>query len=106
MTTTRRALGWINGLRVVCATTASAQTAAPALLRLIASDPVRPIVVLSQRCGRHRRLQLFATGTRITLSVTNERDAIWHGACSSGGNKQKTCTFTLNSNASVTANVQ
>jgi FG-GAP-like repeat len=48
----------------------------------------------------------FATGTRITLSATNERDVIWSGACSSGGNKTKTCTFTLNGNAAVTANVQ
>jgi hypothetical protein len=48
----------------------------------------------------------FTGGTSITLSVTNGRDAIWSGACSSGGNKAKTCTFTLNGNASVTANVQ
>jgi hypothetical protein len=48
----------------------------------------------------------FATGTAITLSVTNGRDAIWSGACSSGGDKTKTCTFTLNANASVTGNVQ
>jgi len=48
----------------------------------------------------------FATGTTITLSATNRRDVIWSGACSSGGNKTKTCTFTLNGNASVTANVQ
>jgi hypothetical protein len=48
----------------------------------------------------------FATGTSITLSVSNGRDAIWSGACSSGGNKTKTCTFTLNANASVAANVQ
>jgi hypothetical protein len=48
----------------------------------------------------------FAVGTSITLSVSNNRDAIWSGACSSGGNKAKTCTFTLNANASVTANVQ
>jgi hypothetical protein len=48
----------------------------------------------------------FAVGTSITLSVSNNRDAIWSGACSSGGNKTKTCTFTLNANASVTANVQ
>lgn len=48
----------------------------------------------------------FNTGTSITLSVTNGRDAIWSGACSSGGNKVKTCTFTLQGNASVTANVQ
>jgi hypothetical protein len=48
----------------------------------------------------------FATGTAITLRATNERDVIWSGACSSGGNKTKTCTFTLNGNAAVTANVQ
>jgi len=48
----------------------------------------------------------FATGTSITLSVTNGRDAIWSGACSSGGDKRKTCTFNLAGSASVTANVQ
>ncbi len=48
----------------------------------------------------------FATGTPITLSVTNGRDAIWSGACSSGGSKRKTCTFTINGSASVSANVQ
>jgi hypothetical protein len=48
----------------------------------------------------------FAAGTSITLSVSNGRDAIWSGACSSGGNKTRTCTFTLNANASVGANVQ
>jgi hypothetical protein len=48
----------------------------------------------------------FSTGTSITLSVTNGRGAVWSGVCSSGGNKTKTCTFTLNANATVTANVQ
>jgi trimeric autotransporter adhesin len=48
----------------------------------------------------------FATGTSITLSVSNGRDAIWSGACSSGGNKARSCTFTINANASVTGNVQ
>jgi hypothetical protein len=48
----------------------------------------------------------FATGTSITLSVTNGRDAVWSGACSSGGQKTRTCVFTLAGNASVTANVQ
>jgi hypothetical protein len=48
----------------------------------------------------------FITGTAITLTATNERDVIWSGACSSGGNKTKTCTFTLSGNATVTANVQ
>lgn len=48
----------------------------------------------------------FAVGTSITLSVSNGRDAVWSGACSSGGNKTKTCTFTLNSSATVLANVQ
>ncbi len=48
----------------------------------------------------------FPVGTRVTLSATNQRDVIWSGACSSGGAKQKTCAFTLNGPASVTANVQ
>jgi hypothetical protein len=48
----------------------------------------------------------FASGTRITLNVSNGRDAIWSGACSSGGNKTRSCAFTLTGNASVTANVQ
>jgi hypothetical protein len=48
----------------------------------------------------------FTAGTSITLSVSNGRDAIWSGACSSGGDKRRTCTFTLNNNASVTGNVQ
>ena len=47
----------------------------------------------------------FNTGTSITLSATNGRDVVWSGACSSGGNKVKTCSFTLQGNASVTANV-
>ncbi len=48
----------------------------------------------------------FTVGTSITLSASDGRDTIWSGACSSGGRKVKTCTFTLNGNASVTANVQ
>jgi len=48
----------------------------------------------------------FATGTSITLSASDGRDTIWSGACSSGGNKTKTCTFTITGTASVTANVQ
>jgi hypothetical protein len=48
----------------------------------------------------------FATGTSITLTVSNGRDAIWSGACSSSGSKRRSCTFTLNGNASVSANVQ
>ena len=48
----------------------------------------------------------FTTGTAITLSVSNGRDAIWSGACSSGGNRTKSCTLTLSGAASVSANVQ
>ncbi len=48
----------------------------------------------------------FSIGTSITLRVSNNRDAIWSGACSSGGRKQRTCVFTLNGNSTVTANVQ
>ena len=42
------------------------------------------------------------TNSSITLSVSNGRDAIWSGACSSGGNKTATCTFIITGNASVT----
>ncbi|MDX6533283.1 MAG: hypothetical protein QOF68_1027 [Gaiellales bacterium] len=48
----------------------------------------------------------FTTGTAITLSATNGRDVVWSGACSSGGNKTRTCSFTLSGNATVNANVQ
>src|SRR5262249_19442290 len=48
----------------------------------------------------------FTTGTSFTLSVTNVRDAIWSGACSSGGNKAKSCTFTIGGDASVSVNVR
>ncbi len=48
----------------------------------------------------------FTSGTAITLRVSNGRDAIWSGACSSGGSKRETCTFTISGNVSVTGNVQ
>jgi len=48
----------------------------------------------------------FAAGTLVTLTVSNGRDAIWSGGCSSGGAKQKSCSLTLNAATSVTANVQ
>ena len=60
---------------------------------------------LSVATGTTRSAQ-FAPGTVITLSVASGRDAIWGGACSSGGAKTRTCTLTLNANSSVTANVQ
>jgi hypothetical protein len=41
----------------------------------------------------------------VTLSVTSGRDVIWSGACSSGGQKVKTCTFTPTGPSTVTANV-
>jgi hypothetical protein len=48
----------------------------------------------------------FPSGTAITLSVSDGRDAVWSGACSSGGNKTKTCRFTPTANTTVNANVQ
>jgi hypothetical protein len=48
----------------------------------------------------------FAMGTRITLTASNGREAVWSGACSSGGNRRRSCTFTLNGDASVNANVR
>jgi hypothetical protein len=48
----------------------------------------------------------FLTGTAITLKVSNDRDAVWSGACSSGGEKTRSCTFTLTGNATVAADVR
>ncbi len=48
----------------------------------------------------------FSAGTSITLSASDGRDAIWSGSCSSGGKKTKTCSFVINSNSVVSANVQ
>jgi hypothetical protein len=48
----------------------------------------------------------FTLGTSITLTVSDGRDAIWSGSCSSGGNKRRSCAFTLNGTASVTASVR
>jgi hypothetical protein len=48
----------------------------------------------------------FSEGTSVTLQVTNGRDAIWSGACSSGGQKTRTCTFVISGNVSQAANVQ
>ncbi|MBL0424933.1 delta-60 repeat domain-containing protein [Ramlibacter alkalitolerans] len=48
----------------------------------------------------------FAANTVITLSTSSKRDVVWSGSCSSGGNKAKSCTFTIKANASVTGSVQ
>ena len=48
----------------------------------------------------------FAVGTSVRLSISNGRSAIWSGACSSGGNKTTSCTFTVNGASTVSANVQ
>src|SRR5262249_48331805 len=48
----------------------------------------------------------FATGTLVTLSVRNGRDALWSGGCPGGRTETKTCSLTLNAATSVTANVQ
>ena len=60
---------------------------------------------LSVATGSTGSTQL-APGTVVTLSVASGRVAIWGGACSSGGAKTRSCTLTLNTNSSVTANVQ
>jgi len=48
----------------------------------------------------------FTVGTSVTLSVSGGRRAIWSGACSSGGNKTASCTFTVNGASTVSANVE
>jgi len=48
----------------------------------------------------------FLAGTSITLTAGDGRSAVWSGACSSGGQKTRSCRFTLTGNASVTGNIQ
>jgi len=48
----------------------------------------------------------FGVGSSVTLTASGGRSAIWSGACSSGGSKRSSCTFTVNGSASVSANVQ
>src|SRR5262249_13538018 len=52
------------------------------------------------------RSAAFDVGTRVTLTVGSGRDAIFSGACSSGGQKVKSCAFTVGGTASVSASVQ
>ena len=52
-----------------------------------------------QRERGQQRNGLVPHGTSVTLRVSSGRDAVWSGACSSGGNKTKSCTFTVNANA-------
>src|SRR5262249_13138249 len=47
----------------------------------------------------------FNVGTSITLTVGSRRDALFSGACATT-DKAKSCTFTLNANASASVNVQ
>jgi hypothetical protein len=48
----------------------------------------------------------FTAGATVVLRVSSGRDAIYTGACSSGGSKVTSCTFTASTNASVNVNVQ
>ena len=48
----------------------------------------------------------FAASTSVTLSVASGREAVWSGACSSGGSKRRSCTFTITGSANVKASVQ
>ena len=45
----------------------------------------------------------FAIGTSVSLTASDGRSTVWSGACSSGGNKVRTCTFTVSGPGSVTA---
>jgi hypothetical protein len=48
----------------------------------------------------------FAPGTSITLSDARGRSVIWSGACTSNGRATRSCTFAIESDASVAAAVQ
>jgi hypothetical protein len=86
---------------VVSQTVSLAITAGGRSGERVAASPVG----LSVATGSTGSTQV-APGSVVTLSVASGRDAIWDGACSSGGAKAKTCKMTVNANSSVTANVQ
>jgi uncharacterized delta-60 repeat protein len=48
----------------------------------------------------------FTANTDVTLTVASGRTATWSGACSSGSNRTRSCTFKIGATASVTANIR
>ena len=98
-----------NGVSRTASLTVSPSTSQTATLSVTASGR-NGVVVSSQPAGINVTTgssgsASFAVGASITLRLSDGRDAIWSGACSTG-NKAKTCTFTLNGPASVAAAVQ
>lgn len=109
-TTTAMITASWNGQTVQAPLTLTAPAAANATLTVAASGRSGESVTSSPAginvaVGSSASASL-ATGQAIKLTVSNGRGAIWSGACSSGGNKTNSCTFTLSGNASVSANVQ
>src|SRR5262249_58919368 len=93
-----------GGTRNVCGGGTTAQLALTATGRsgeTVSSSPAGLSVLVGSTGSAS-----FAAGTRVTLSVSNDRDAIWSGVCSSGGAKTKSCTFTPNAHPSGTGSVE
>jgi hypothetical protein len=98
-----------NGVSRTASLTVSPSAAQTARLSVTASGR-KGVVVSSQPAGisvttGSAGSASFTVGASITLTLSDGRDAIWSGACSTG-NKTRTCTFTLTGPASVTAAVQ
>jgi hypothetical protein len=92
------------GVANVCATPPSAQVTLSVSGRSgerVTSNPAG----LSVSVGRTGTAS-FVVGTSVTLTASNSRSAIWSGACSSGGAKTRSCTFTVQGSVSVSANIQ
>jgi hypothetical protein len=99
-----------GGVANVCGVGAPAPVPTTALLTLTATGRAG-VSVLSSPAGLSVPVGTtgsasFPVGTSITLSATAGRSVIWSGACTSGGAKTPSCTFTLNAASSETANVQ
>jgi uncharacterized delta-60 repeat protein len=110
--TTATVTGSYNGVSRAGTLTITAAASAPAGVTLTVQATGRGGEgVVSSPAGVNAKVGTIssaslAANTVVTLSASNNRDAIWSGSCSSGGKKARSCTFTIKANSSVTANVQ
>jgi hypothetical protein len=73
-------------------------------MRPVSREAPARLALIRRGCADSARRASVCVEARTVVSARSY--AIWSGACSSGGNKRRTCTFTLNANAIGDGNVQ
>lgn len=79
---------------------------APALVSPVSGETLTLLVTLKWAHVPNLAVAPAIGGQKDHAGASTARDVILSGACSSGANKTKTCTFTIPSNAAVTGNLQ